>query len=1101
MNNTIAMESETQLHSTVDVPTETDTSINDTIVAEDPDNTIHGFNASGANETVIEKSNKELLVDLVKCEGSDSGVEVVEGQENCGYQRTLSSNSGNSHDFDTVLPRSCDSSIISCCSNYDEAFNLLVRKNSTLLEDYSRNGDVTSENGSESSSISGTTSRNKRILLNSAKKKVSVAEAKTKSALAKERSRSKPPQTPKNTTQPARLKSLDRLQGRSSTTNTPKPNNSTTTRTKLTPTTLDLNTSSKRPSSGRSSSSTRTPQLTPSDDGRWPSVYSKPAPLMCKSLRGNLEGKPKAPTQMESKTIEKYATLPRRKKEKSAETIPKKTNSRESSTNRLAVTKKQSSRETTPSKYSSIYTNKVKQKVKIYHETSIQTALTMADVEKALNGETVCYKDPREIEKVSQGVQVDISRKEFEKLEEKLKSMTEKYETLQGDYKTQTGKLEETEAKLKEEEVDKEGIKKELENNTQRVLALLGTDNNPDIPSTSNSDSLLVLENRFQNVSHVVIRQEEEIARLNSYTRSLQIELDKCLNVQKNLLLQQQELQAESIELQDFMQAEKQMVSDALKDAENEINRLKEVVHQREKEVQDKQDESNHLVRLCEERKQDMLTLQGRLNSIESKSRELLVQQGSSVSGAAVALAALIARLEGLVEELVAAYSISDQELDDVIFHNETYNSSSSPESTPEKSRKNFTDKSPSPKNGSSFVSAVINAIKNAAAQTPFSSYRDASKDNLCTDHSSSNEMLDSETEPCLMMEHVLEDVVMPDNHTHNMVSSGCSLLSSRLTQSESLKDLSQAILNRQQYEQASMSYHGSLNTSFTSEPASIDVFPSTSLVDQVIEVDNVITRLLKVIRIIQLETDDSMTELQDNRDSLAEQVEKQQETNKVVVKQLKDWEILGSRLKSEVKELMAQLWRKNTEMDKLKSELNYQREQVEKLNQDVCELSTALSKAELETRIKEEEVAEEIKKCEETGKTPSAEVLGRLVATQNEIPLLKEKLADKEKRLNDVRKEFLESRQVLTESLKNAVKEVKKQYDAIDKALEVLNKNQAIIQQYPPLAQLQRELEDTSFQTASAMPIVAPSDCNANAALLQAVGNLEIAPPINTTA
>lgn len=354
-------------------------------------------------------------------------------------------------------------------------------------------------------------------------------------------------------------------------------------------------------------------------------------------------------------------------------------------------------------------------------------------------------------------------------------------------------------------------------------------------------------------------------------------------------------------------------------------------------------------------------------------------------------------------------------------------------------------------------MSAVINAIKNAAAQTPFA-HREISKDNLCTEHSSSNEMLDSETEPCLMMEPVLEDVVIPDGHSHNMISSGHSMLSSRLTHSESLKDLSQAILNRQMSEQASLSYAGSMNTSFTGELVSLgELFPSISLVDQVIDVDNLITRLLKVIRIIQIENDDCMNELQEQRDSLSEQVEKQKETNKVVVKQLKDWEVLGARLKTEVKELMTQLSRKNTEMENIKTELNHQREQVEKLNQDVCELSTALAKAELEMKMKEEMVSEEIKRWDKTGELPTPDVLSRLVVSQNEaslnfmltciinlfrnysqVPALKEKLAEKERRLAELAQEFLASKQVLTESLKDAMHEAKKQYDAIDNALEV---------------------------------------------------------------
>ena len=68
--------------------------------------------------------------------------------------------------------------------------------------------------------------------------------------------------------------------------------------------------------------------------------------------------------------------------------------------------------------------------------------------------------------------------------------------------------------------------------------------------------------------------------------------------------------------------------------------------------------------------------------------------------------------------------------------------------------------------------------------------------------------MLDSETEPCcLMMDNVLEDVTMPDSHSHNMVSSSGIMISQIEVPSdimhvdESLQNLSQAITNRQQIE------------------------------------------------------------------------------------------------------------------------------------------------------------------------------------------------------------------------------------------------------------------------------------------------------------
>lgn len=47
--------------------------------------------------------------------------------------------------------------------------------------------------------------------------------------------------------------------------------------------------------------------------------------------------------------------------------------------------------------------------------------------------------------------------------------------------------------------------------------------------------------------------------------------MDKSLAAQKALLQQQQELEAESAEMQDFLQEEKATLVDALKDAEIEV--------------------------------------------------------------------------------------------------------------------------------------------------------------------------------------------------------------------------------------------------------------------------------------------------------------------------------------------------------------------------------------------------------------------------------------------------------------------------------------------------------------------------------------------------
>lgn len=56
--------------------------------------------------------------------------------------------------------------------------------------------------------------------------------------------------------------------------------------------------------------------------------------------------------------------------------------------------------------------------------------------------------------------------------------------------------------------------------------------------------------------------------------------------------------------------------------------------------------------------------MQAKYGALEIKSKELLAQQGNAVSGATVALNSLGSRLEQLVEQLIASYNISEQELE-----------------------------------------------------------------------------------------------------------------------------------------------------------------------------------------------------------------------------------------------------------------------------------------------------------------------------------------------------------------------------------------------------------------------------------------------------
>ena len=56
--------------------------------------------------------------------------------------------------------------------------------------------------------------------------------------------------------------------------------------------------------------------------------------------------------------------------------------------------------------------------------------------------------------------------------------------------------------------------------------------------------------------------------------------------------------------------------------------------------------------------------MQTKYNALEGRSKELLMSQGSAVSGASIALSGLGNRLELLVDQLISSYNISEQDLE-----------------------------------------------------------------------------------------------------------------------------------------------------------------------------------------------------------------------------------------------------------------------------------------------------------------------------------------------------------------------------------------------------------------------------------------------------
>ncbi|XP_031622920.1 uncharacterized protein LOC116340515 [Contarinia nasturtii] len=955
-------------------------------------------------------------VTIVNGDGNDSGVDTG-ATKPIQLQRALSNNSAgyasSSGGLDVQFA-SCNSSLLSVCSDSHDG--------KTTILSCKMSADCTSENGSESSSLSGDKQRlrqaspKKRVGLNETNQLKTSRNSECSAAKNRARAASANRATNHRSYGAPLLATSERARSRDKqiTSNSQSPIK------RVKPGSLPTNTKDVQQKSStlkRTASVSRrqTPSGTPSkeDDGRWPSNQFRSA---SKVQNRNTNDPLIIKTKVGSIVLENRTTLSRQTKVKSEEDLSEWRPNRSSSTTRDRMTsstiiRRESLRaRESPIKGISAFPPRYQKPSKtiIYHEAAIQTAITGQDIHDAFGG------NPPEVRidavlKIHRESQVDIRDKEIEQLEEKLKKMDAENKKLRQNLIERSQLLTSMESQLTRERDEKVAMKKELQSNTERVLGMLELVHASPAtePCDTSCDSLLMLESQIQLSGHVLEEKQIEINTLRHFCNQLQAEMNRSMQVQQNLLEEKKCFEKETTELQDFLQVEKEALFEELKQKDLEVERL--------------QEECRHLVRISEQRRQEYLGLQSKYRALESKNKISIVHQSHTVSGATLALSDLGSRLNDLVEQLVASYNISEKEIEDIVYHNEAY--ANSEESTPDSDNNPTYNGTTSPQRNNSFITAVINAIKNAA-----SSAKDKVNHKVEKLHSIETtdglEMLDSETEPCLMMENVLEDVSMPDSHTQNLISS-CVLPSSHSlddNRGDSLNSLCEAIANRQKIEEQTtlmmmnQSIHSEANTSGKESMINSSIYeqeyPVQILVDNVINVDNLVTKLLKILRIIQIENDNCIQQLISEKNML--------QLNKV-------------ELELKTKELVNNC----NELDQNHTELKKGRREIDKLNDDICNLSTLCSSTPNQSFSKsEDEPADKLK--------TNGDLLHEILPSGNNVYTMEH---NSEVNLN------LES-----------------QNDTISRAIETLNGIQSIVRQCPALIDLQKNLEQ-----------MLPSDCNAN--------------------
>ncbi|XP_045532124.1 uncharacterized protein LOC123719223 isoform X3 [Pieris brassicae] len=395
---------------------------------------------------------------------------------------------------------------------------------------------------------------------------------------------------------------------------------------------------------------------------------------------------------------DKYGTLPRRRRE-DQEMSPKHDSSPPAS-RRPTVTRSASSRTAT------------KTRVKIYAEKTSQTVLLGSDIESAFGG-VVPNIERIEVNRCHRGVQASARDTETTRLAA-AKAAAEAAAVEERERRLHA------ESQLAAERTARLAAIAELERNSLRLLELAGAG------AGAGADGCLrALEEQLRSAEDLATRQRAENDTLRDHCDKLHADACKARERSRVFEARLTEAEREASEMQDFLAAETGALGDSLLDAENEIARLNADLERR-------RGECRQLVRMCEQRRQEALAASARAR----------FATGASVGGAhasAHALDALARKLRTLTDAVRTAYALPHHAIQPTVFHNDAYSRSDSGDTL-----------SPEEESRGGLLGAVVRALRTAAASAPVLTHVDDDRSRISDDNDSA-ELLDSETEPCLV--------------------------------------------------------------------------------------------------------------------------------------------------------------------------------------------------------------------------------------------------------------------------------------------------------------------------------------------------------------
>lgn len=231
----------------------------------------------------------------------------------------------------------------------------------------------------------------------------------------------------------------------------------------------------------------------------------------------------------------------------------------------------------------------------------------------------------------------------------KLAREVERLKGHQGENELLKKELRGLRGKLEEEQKCRGKIQGDLEQYQDRVRVCMESMDSVERQFESRDLALQQMEGENSRLGEVGMQLKERLGQAEQVIGGQKRELERSLAAQKTLIQQLQESEAEARELQEFLQAEKGTLAEALKEAEQEIKKVEGEVKNRENTVKQMEEQAGLLVRRTEQRSQELGCAKAEIAGVKERAREMLLAQGAELSRASVAISSLTSRLEHLV--------------------------------------------------------------------------------------------------------------------------------------------------------------------------------------------------------------------------------------------------------------------------------------------------------------------------------------------------------------------------------------------------------------------------------------------------------------------